>query len=408
MSSQSSSGAKKALKWFFLIVLALGALSLYFARDIGQVVQEWRSGQNGPEKVTLPEPDSSGQQPSSKLSVQDFAGAFSSAAKNGANATNSTGNAGPEGGAAVANATSDKAAGPIVVMEDSGLPGEVSVTTESGRTAKVGGISLPVHEDSVISLAVIEDLARRLVNSYYPAGTFSGANSGELLSLSLRTLNLHYATRTESYFKKSRLDTLRYVLTPSMLEALYRLYAGKLIEDMKRIASSEPRELGGVTRVLKAAEQKEMFLAYAGLATGVAGVLEACVASHDISKRLDNYYQASTVAAARNVDYLESAQVREEARRLGGEKLARANQVYEKAMLRYQQGVIVREQAKDELLSALRKYPHVRNLDDGNIIYTAAWINRRLADHSADNRSLAAAAKVLNNLAARFKTAAGQ
>ena len=332
--------------------------------------------------------------------MQDFAGAFSSASKNEGNATS--------GNVPFANATSANATGAVGLSEGSGLPGEVSVTTESGRTAKVGGMSLPVHEDSVISSTVIEDLARRLVNSYYPAGSFAGANSGELLSLSLRTLNLHYATRTESYFKKSRLDTLRYVLAPSMLEALYQLYVGKLIEDMQRIASSEPRELGGVERVLKPAEQREMFRSYAGLASGVAGVLEACVASPGISEKLDSYYQAATVAAARNVDYLESAQVREEARRLGGEKLARANQVYEKAMLRHQQSIVAREQAKDDLLGALRKYPHVRNLDDGNIIYTAAWINRRLADHSADNQSLAAAARVLNNLAARFKAAGAQ
>ena len=69
----------------------------------------------------------------------------------------------------------------------------------------------------------------------------------------------------------------------------------------------------------------------------------------------------------------------------------------------YEQSVIEREAARSELLRNLKRYPGVRALDDSSILYTAGWINRRLADKSADMDNLAAVSRILTSLAERMR-----
>ena len=277
----------------------------------------------------------------------------------------------------------------------------MEVTSSSGQQVQVGGIAPPLHEDSVVSNGFIADLASFLVNSYYPPGTHSNASGGKgYASTSLLGLNVRYGTDLNDFFKRDRAETLKYVLAPSMLEALYRLYANRFLATMQQIASEDTRLFKGGSRKMTESEQRMMFSYYSAAASGVAAVFEACASSPSIVRHLDAYYAASLEAYNKNKEYIEASIANDQAE---PGQAADAKVVLAGAKTVYEQSVIERENARNELLRNLKRYPGVRALDDSNILYTAAWINRRLADKSADADNLAAVSRILTSLAERMR-----
>ena len=115
---------------------------------------------------------------------------------------------------------------------------------------------------------------------------------------------------------------------------------------------------------------------------------------------MDAYYAAAVEALQKNNAFMEATQAKQE-----NINSAQVNSAYNQAAKAYQNSVQKREQARATLLTALQRYPGVRSLDDANVIYAAAWINRRLADGSAENASISTAARIFDKLASRFRLA---
>ena len=185
-----------------------------------------------------------------------------------------------------------------------------------------------------------------------------------------------------------------------MLEALYRLYIDDFMEAMQAAANNNENDLNGKMRVLSKPEQRDMYAFYANQASGLAAVFEATAASPAIAQKLDAYYAAAVEALQKNNAFMEATQAKQE-----NINSAQVNSAYNQAAKAYQNSVQKREQARATLLTALQRYPGVRSLDDANVIYAAAWINRRLADGSAENASIYTAARIFDKLASRFRLA---
>ena len=379
--------------FLMLILLAIGA-SLFFYKDITNYYREWKKPGSSEESIALPQnmgnsstegsgfpalapgqPEGSAQ-PAGQIPTEEEAMALLNQ-----RLSNGTENGGASSGQAA--------------------EGGMEVTSSSGQQVKVGGIAPPLHEDSVVSNGFIADLASFLVNSYYPPGTHANASGGKgYTSASLLGLNVRYGTELGEFFKRDRAETLKYVLAPSMLEALYRLYANRFLATMQQIASEDTRLFKGGSRKMTESEQRMMFSYYSTAASGVAAVFEACASSPSIVRHLDAYYAASLEAYNKNKEYIEASIANDQAE---PGQAADAKVVLAGAKTVYEQSVIERENARNELLRNLKRYPGVRALDDSNILYTAAWINRRLADKSADADNLAAVSRILTSLAERMR-----
>lgn len=417
MAQSSGGGFKIALRLILFICLGLGGLSLYYSKEIGIAYEEWKNSGRNEERVTLPVADnstenkatqSSGQSPNmgSTLWGDDFFGtthngtAVDQFYMPDSDDTQALHNASANQSAEQTDSQNEGQAGQ--------LEGGSTVTTETGQQAQVGGVALPQHGDTVVSPVFIRDLATFLVSSYYPAGTNPNPSENRAyLSTTLRTINMHYGSESGRYFKKGRLETLHYVMAPSMMEALYRLYVDDFIKAMQYAAKTEERQLRGGVRVLTDAEQRQMFLYFSNLAAGMSGVFEACAASPAIAEKLDNYYLAAINTADKNKILIDISIAREQEQAVSG-VTEQTGAAYKNATAAYNKSIQEREAAKDELMLALKRYPKVRNLDDADALYAAAWINRRFADGSADVDAIAAAARVFSNLSGRFKAAGGQ
>ena len=133
------------------------------------------------------------------------------------------------------------------------LLARVEKAMEEGGSSVPGGhaVSGPVQDippaveerrqDSVVTGAFVRDMGRWLAASYTPSrregrpgrtsvtlerGNFRYSNSGTLRSVERNPL-------------KSRSVILNYVFTPGMMEALYRMYAPALVEQMERAARDD-------------------------------------------------------------------------------------------------------------------------------------------------------------------------
>ena len=403
--------AKKALKLIVLLVLLAGGVGLFFSKDISLYIKEWKNRGANEARVSLPSPANSGnaQLPNTGSAGQvgiappDLAGVFGF---NGQNASvEGSGNATfPADFSNEGLENTNDATIPELPMDSAnGIEG-IEVKTESGQSARVGGVAPALHEDVVVSRRFINDLANSLVNAYYPASVNVNSQVTPGLSgystLNLRSLNVNYGAETQGFFKKGRLETLQYIMAPSMLEALYRLYIDDFMEAMQAAANNNEKDLNGKMRVLSKPEQREMYAFYAKQASGLAAVFEATAASPAIAQKLDAYYAAAVEALQKNNAFMEATQAKQE-----NINSAQVNSAYNQAAKAYQNSVQKREQARATLLTALQRYPGVRSLDDANVIYAAAWINRRLADGSAENASISTAARIFDKLASRFRLA---
>ncbi len=405
--------AKEALKLVVLLVLLAGGVSLFFSKDVGRYIQEWKNRGANEARVSMPPPantnnaqisntgsaEQAGITPPDLGSIFGLNGQNASRENDGSNSFNAT--ASNNGAENNANSTISASA----LDNASGMDG-VEVKTESGQAARVGGVAPPLHEDMVVSRRFIYDLASSLVNAYYPASVSANSqiNPGVGYStLNLRFLNVNYGAETRRFFKKGRLETLQYIMAPSMLEALYSLYIDDFMAAMQTAANNNEKELNGKLRALTKPEQREMYAYYAKQAAGIAAVFEATVASPAIAQKLDAYYEAAVQALQKNNAFMEATQAKQE-----NANSKAASSAYNQAAKAYQNSVQKREQARATLLTALQRYPGVRNLDDANVVYAAAWINRRLADGSAENASISIAARIFNNLASRLRLASQQ
>ncbi len=419
------------------ILVALVALANYLDLDalfktpdnVAQVQIPEQTGQTAPDTGAT-QPSGSGQLPDSgQYSPPQDGGAAGQPAVNATRAANATSGAG-EGGLAEtgdgelpaangtspasANATAGETPPPDVQSHDAqshdAQPHEPTVVDlGNGRSAEVGAVIPLLRADSTVTPRFITDLAAYLVNGYYPKGTHPAAANRGVTTISLQALNLRYGGALVGLNQplddaaEHRRYVLRYVLMPSMINALYNLYADSFENSLAlQAAELERTRANGETSKLSKAEQAELFSIYANGARTLAAVLHACAADREISRQMQAYWRAEKAAMNCDEAFRNAIQAQELARETG-QDLGAAKTAAEQAGNAYRNAIMAREQARSDLVTILRGHPGVRGLGDDQMLFAVSWVERRLFEIPNSLDAITALGNIMDNMAARLE-----
>ncbi len=275
-------------------------------------------------------------------------------------------------------------------MEESGpaMPGGHSVSGEVKDTPPAKDEN---RQDSVVTVAFVRDMARWLAAGYVPShkegrrghsrvtliqGNFRYSNSGTLRSVERDPL-------------KGRSGVLNYVFTPGMLEALYRMYAPRLVEEMERAA----RNRGG--HPLGDVQVADMFMVYAGEFQRLSVSLNAA-AEVDLSALSAAIRRAAEKEAEANDDFARAYNALSLARESGNrDEVAVQGRRMEECTRVAGMYAARQERARADMLYALRRNADGRALSDAELVFLGEWLSRR----SASVESIRAAAVVCGRMA---------
>lgn len=295
----------------------------------------------------------------------------------------------------------------ILDMIASDTPQESSDATAPNQDAEQDVVE--EEEDSVITGAFIDDLAPWLVELYYPKGSHPAAGSQGIILVDPVRLNQRYGTTLTGIswagddIRQGRQAVLDYVFTPSMLKALYALYADRLMQSLT-VAASMPKANG---TLLTPEQISEMYALYANSLRGVSGVLTRITLMNDLERRVNAWREATSNATQANTEFMERLYAYEQARDAGqSAEASKAKHVMDTAGKRYQQAIVMRERARESLLEALRQHPEARRLDESSLLYIATWVQRRFDANPNQRDTIRTAASLANELASRLEKAA--
>ena len=241
----------------------------------------------------------------------------------------------------------------------------------------------------MVSLAVVQDLAKFLADNYWPAGTHPRARRRGISTATLKWANAIFGARLQGFsvdrnkIPQERLRVLNYAFMPSMMRGLYDVYAERFLDALERQALS--RRFGPGNRPPSKAELAEMYSLYATMAKGLAGTARAYADTPGARSLARSCVEADEQAEEANRRFIGAARDNAPAR-------AALERQYRAAILR-------REQQRDALALALRA-KGTQGLDNESVVYAALWLYRRGEGAQAATRALA---DVLNACAAALE-----
>lgn len=255
-----------------------------------------------------------------------------------------------------------------------------------------------VREDSVVRPLFVEDLAQWLASRYQPGKDGGGVN------WNLQSLNQRYGAQLRGFGHSGedvfagRAALLRYVFNTPMLTALYGLYADRFVEALERAA----RE-----RALTPEQTGDMLLAYAGRFAALGGAVRGIASLEDFQARMAAVAGLAQRATAVHSQMAEAVFALDEARTAGDKSRMNAAQLRVDGLnAQYQRLAGERNAAQQSLLRAVRQAGSgAHGMDDGSLMFTAHWMERRLNHDPQSGQAIAAAAQLLEDLAARLRKA---
>lgn len=325
-------------------------------------------------------------------------GSTDAGAQTGQNASGAgdsqNGNApGPEEQTLPANSSSSLTLSPKAQAE---LPTVSSALTRLAAPTDAGS-----RQDSVVTSDFVRNLARWLVAGYQPpSGTAkTGRTSATLMAANMRYGSGLYGLRYAGGDPvRGREAVLRYVYTPGMLDALYRLYIDRFVTAMAD-ASLEPRS--GGKPPLTDVQAADMFSLYAGAFRRTAAALRGTAALDDLHARVQAVLDAGQAVVQANSMFAEVLFAYEQARDDGNEKDA---ELLRRKMIQSTENTQKAEQARGaarrNLADAVKRGAGGRTPGDDTLIYLAEWVDRRGGGQAAEATLMAA--NVLERLAGRF------
>ena len=275
-------------------------------------------------------------------------------------------------------------------MEDAGpaLPGGDSA---SGAVENRPPAADENRQDSVVTGAFVRDLARWLAAGYVPSRREgrSGRSTATLVQGNFRYSNSGTLRSVERDPLKGRSGVLNYVFTPGMLEALYRMYAPRLVEEMELAARSRGRH------PLSDAQVAEMFMVYAGEFQRLSASLDAASAV-DLPALSASIRRAAEKEADANDDFARAYTALTMAREAGNSDEV-AIQSRRMAESSHVAGMYAarQERARGDMAYALRRKAGGKALPDAELVFLGEWLSRRHASVEA----IRAAADVCGRMA---------
>lgn len=262
-----------------------------------------------------------------------------------------------------------------------------------GREDDTQAPSAP-REDERVKPVFVDDLASWIVNRFNP-----GQRGGNL-GVSVQSLNQRYGRSltglaTPQGGSAGRASILRYAFTPSMVQAIYDIYADALLRSIAAKAGE---------RRLDEGQLKNLYRALGSRCTLLAGGLEGVAAVQDLPGRMGELNRREEAITEANRASLDARFDLEQAREKGG-NVSAAQASVDAAARNLQAAMAAQEAAKRRLAEDIRRNG-AGALGQESILYLAGWVNRRLAENPSALAGVQASAKVLRDLASRCAKAA--
>lgn len=253
------------------------------------------------------------------------------------------------------------------------------------------------RQDPVVTRRFVDDLSGWLVSCYAPSAREDGKGRS---SASLRSANARYSTSSalrsgEGNGLKGRAAILRYVYSPGMLEALYRMYGPRFIDELE----SEARE---GRRPLTTGQTADMFKVYAETLERAASALEAASRT-DIKALVKPIRKASAREEAASEAFAKAYAAHAEAREAGRKDVMAAQSERMVQSARAASESDAREEsARRAVARSLRQKASGPTLSDADLIFLAEWLDRR----NASSEASASAASICRRMAGDLRSRA--
>lgn len=265
-----------------------------------------------------------------------------------------------------------------------------TVTDQDEETA-AAGTPLPSREDDRVRPDFVNDLAGFVVDRYRPSA------KGGSVSVSVQGLNRRYGTSLKGLAvsrpgDEGRAQILRYAFTPSMVRALYDIYADSFLRSVAEQAQSGKKP---VTKEQLGALYRSLGSRCTVLAAGLQSVAEM----QDLPGRLSDLDRLEEGVTVANRQLLDARFDLEMVRDQGGSTVQAQARV-DNADLGLRQAMRRHAEGRARLAEDIRRQGSVA-LDDDSLIYLARWVGRRLSDNPISGEAVRESAAVLRDLAGR-------
>ncbi|WP_207259573.1 hypothetical protein [Desulfovibrio sp. Huiquan2017] len=256
--------------------------------------------------------------------------------------------------------------------------------------------TIEVTEDKVVTFTFVESLADFLLQRFQPRGP-----NGKPDTLATAVaLNRYYGRELDGFavsgndIRASRKAVYDYVFNPAMIKTLYELYAPAFMVHLVDTAANTEREytVGNATetRPLTTEEIKVMLRLNAGRIERTAEVLHAFADDPAILEMAGKYRRAAKAVERAN-GQLQTAMADGKDTGAAGDRL--------------KQAILFRERTRGEIVTQLRRV--CQACPESELFHLSQWGYRRTLDQPEEKtKTFGAAADVLDDLAARFRTKA--
>lgn len=261
-------------------------------------------------------------------------------------------------------------------------------------------------DDTVVRIGFINSLAAWMVKNYIPSSksTMSGS-----INVTLQSLNMRYGIGMAGLSWKgedphaARSAILRYVFTPSMLDALYRLYVDRFMK-----ALSEELSVRHHNNVFNLQQKQEFYRLYAIQFRGISSILQGIATIPNFVQKVDDIKLAAKRVVDTNTKYINLVSCTDKCKELGNKvELQHLTKKVTAASKAYQQAIITRERMIKALILSIKQHTTKCVLDDSNILFLANWVYRRIKSEPGNIDAVLQASTVFLDLAKRFEMTSG-
>ena len=270
-------------------------------------------------------------------------------------------------------------------------------------SATLPGVMPQQREDSVIRPDFVRDLAVWLVTRYKPAPQ---GGKGQI-NVSIQAANMRYGANMRGMERQgkdpagARAHLLHYAFNPTMLGALYGIYADRLVDEVAQAALAPDQG-----KALSEAQLNDLYKTYAAFLADFAGVTGGIAAMPDLKERIQAVNSANQQTIALHRQITENVFALDEAR----EKQDNADIAAIEARIatlngRYRSALQGQGNARAALIAAVRKSGPAPRLDDDSVYFLALWVERRMDKQPDALDTARKASSLLGDLSRRFEQA---